>query len=75
MKYIDDSVVMKRMKTRLTKNKGWKALFFDRNFICFIMFSYIIISNCYTRYWLFRLGFYNKLWFTYSQKKLVLKLH
>lgn len=27
MRYIDDSIVMKRMKTRLNKNKGWKALF------------------------------------------------
>ncbi|SOC36250.1 phosphate ABC transporter permease PstA [Ureibacillus acetophenoni] len=27
MRYIDDSVVMKRMKTRLNRNKGWKALF------------------------------------------------
>ncbi|KGR78479.1 phosphate ABC transporter permease PstA [Ureibacillus manganicus] len=27
MRYIDDSVVMKRMKTRLNKNKSWKALF------------------------------------------------
>lgn len=28
MRYIDDTVVMKRMKSRLKVNKFWKAIFF-----------------------------------------------
>ncbi|HWL22917.1 MAG TPA: phosphate ABC transporter permease PstA [Ureibacillus sp.] len=27
MKYIEDTIVMKRMKTRINKNKGWKVFF------------------------------------------------
>ena len=41
MKYIDDSVVMKRMKFRLTRNKGWKALFLTGTL--FALFCLVIL--------------------------------
>nr|WP_106779888.1 phosphate ABC transporter permease PstA [Lysinibacillus timonensis] len=48
MKYIDDTVVMKRMNSRLNKNKGWKALFFSATLfalLCLVILLVRIISQ------------------------------
>ncbi len=48
MRYIDDTVVMKRMKSRLNKNKGWKVLFFTGTLfalLCLVILLFRIVSQ------------------------------
>ncbi len=48
MRYIDDTVIMKRMKTRLNKNRGWKALFFTGTLfalLCLVILLVRIVSQ------------------------------
>lgn len=48
MRYIDDTVVMKRMKSRLRKNNGWKTLFLIATLfalLCLVILLYRIVSQ------------------------------
>ncbi|MFY3793116.1 phosphate ABC transporter permease PstA [Ureibacillus sp. MALMAid1270] len=48
MRYIDDTVLMKRMKIRLNKNRGWKALFFAGTLfalLCLVILLVRIVSQ------------------------------
>ncbi|CAM5204404.1 Phosphate transport system permease protein PstA OS=Ureibacillus acetophenoni OX=614649 GN=SAMN05877842_102178 PE=3 SV=1 [Ureibacillus acetophenoni] len=48
MRYIDDTVLMKRMKIRLNKNRGWKALFLAGTLfalLCLVILLVRIVSQ------------------------------
>ena len=56
-KYIDDTVIMKRMKSRLRKNKIWKSDILPSYFFCFINPRCINCKNNLSRSGIFKLGF------------------
>ncbi|BDH62182.1 phosphate ABC transporter permease PstA [Lysinibacillus sp. PLM2] len=48
MRYIDDTIVMKRMKSRLRKNNGWKTVFLLATLfalLCLVILLYRIVSQ------------------------------